>query len=168
MREPASSLRRDSQRLQCSHSGWIRCECLRGAHQHRRGHLPLLARNCGSSRIAGEEFLFWTSHRACAKIVTIYGTLSGALSGVTLMADITLWGFDGSTYVRTVKMLLAEKHVSDFKQVPLNVLKGEPKTGEHWHVTRSARSRFSTMTAFVFSKPPRSSVSSMTFFQVRH
>ena len=47
------------------------------------------------------------------------------------MADITLWGFDGSTYVRTVKMLLAEKHVSDFKQIPLNVLKGEPKTGEH-------------------------------------
>jgi glutathione S-transferase len=47
------------------------------------------------------------------------------------MADITLWGFHGSTYVRTVKMLLAEKHVSDFKQIPLNVLKSEPKTGEH-------------------------------------
>src|SRR5712672_1644614 len=47
------------------------------------------------------------------------------------MAGITLWGFDGSTYVRTVKMLLAEKHVSDFKQIPLNLLKGEPKTGEH-------------------------------------
>jgi glutathione S-transferase len=37
------------------------------------------------------------------------------------MADITLWGFDGSTHVRTVKMLLAEKHVSNFKQIPLNV-----------------------------------------------
>jgi glutathione S-transferase len=47
------------------------------------------------------------------------------------MSDITLWGFDGSTYVRTVKMLLAEKHVSDFDQIPLNVLKGEPKTGDH-------------------------------------
>jgi glutathione S-transferase len=47
------------------------------------------------------------------------------------MADITLWGFDGSTHVRTVKMLLAEKHVSNFKQIPLNVLKGEPKTSEH-------------------------------------
>ena len=47
------------------------------------------------------------------------------------MAGITLWGFDGSTYVRTVKMLIAEKHVSDFKQIPLNVLKGKPKTGEH-------------------------------------
>jgi glutathione S-transferase len=47
------------------------------------------------------------------------------------MADITLWGFDGSTYVRTVKMLLAEKNVSDFKQVPLNVLEGAPKTPEH-------------------------------------
>ncbi len=47
------------------------------------------------------------------------------------MPDITLWGFDGSTYVRTVKMLLAEKGVTDFKQVPLNVLAGEPKAPEH-------------------------------------
>jgi glutathione S-transferase len=47
------------------------------------------------------------------------------------MADITLWGFDGSTYVRTVKMLLAEKGVTAFKQVPLNVLAGDPKTPEH-------------------------------------
>lgn len=47
------------------------------------------------------------------------------------MPDITLWGFDGSTYVRTVKMLLAEKGVSEFKQVPLNVLKGEPRSEEH-------------------------------------
>jgi glutathione S-transferase len=44
---------------------------------------------------------------------------------------ITLWGFDGSTYVRTVKMLLAEKGVTDFTQVPLNVLSGDPKTPEH-------------------------------------
>ncbi len=47
------------------------------------------------------------------------------------MSAITLWGFDGSTYVRTVKMLLAEKGVTDFEQVQLNVLKGEPKTPEH-------------------------------------
>jgi glutathione S-transferase len=47
------------------------------------------------------------------------------------MSDMTLWGFDGSTYVRTVKMVLAEKGVTEFKQVPLNVLKGEPKTPEH-------------------------------------
>ena len=47
------------------------------------------------------------------------------------MSDITLWGFDGSTYVRTVKMLLAEKGVTDFKQVQLNVLEGEPKRPEH-------------------------------------
>ncbi len=45
--------------------------------------------------------------------------------------SITLWGFDGSTYVRTVKMLLAEKGVTEFEQVQLNVLKGEPKTPEH-------------------------------------
>ena len=47
------------------------------------------------------------------------------------MPEITLWGFDGSTYVRTVKMLLAEKGVANFKQVPLNVLSGEPKAPEH-------------------------------------
>ena len=47
------------------------------------------------------------------------------------MSDMTLWGFDGSTYVRTVKMVLAEKGVTEFKQVQLNVLKGEPKTPEH-------------------------------------
>ena len=47
------------------------------------------------------------------------------------MSDIVLWGFDGSTYVRTVKMVLAEKGVTQFKQVQLNVLKGEPKLPEH-------------------------------------
>jgi len=40
------------------------------------------------------------------------------------MSDIILWGFDGSTYVRTVKMVLAEKGVTQFKQMQLNVLKG--------------------------------------------
>jgi glutathione S-transferase len=49
----------------------------------------------------------------------------------SLMSDITLWGFDGSTYVRTIKMLLAEKGVTQIKQIPLNVLKGEPKAAEH-------------------------------------
>ena len=47
------------------------------------------------------------------------------------MSEIVLWGLDGSTYVRTVKMVLAEKGVTDFKQVPLNVLAGDPKTPEH-------------------------------------
>jgi glutathione S-transferase len=47
------------------------------------------------------------------------------------MAEMTLWGFNNSTYVRTVKMVLAEKHFTAFKQVPLNVLAGEPKTPEH-------------------------------------
>jgi glutathione S-transferase len=44
---------------------------------------------------------------------------------------MTLWGFDGSTYVRTVKMLLAEKQFTDFEQVPINVLSGECKSPEH-------------------------------------
>ncbi len=47
------------------------------------------------------------------------------------MSEMTLWGFNGSTYVRTLKMLLAEKQFSDFKQVPLNVLTGEPRQAEH-------------------------------------
>jgi glutathione S-transferase len=47
------------------------------------------------------------------------------------MSDITLWGFDGSTYVRTIKMLLAEKSFTQFRQVQLNVLEGDPKRPEH-------------------------------------
>lgn len=47
------------------------------------------------------------------------------------MSTMTLWGFDGSTYVRTVKMLFAEKAFSDFEQIPLNVLAGDPKNAEH-------------------------------------
>jgi len=47
------------------------------------------------------------------------------------MSDITLWGFNGSTYVRTIRMLLLEKGVSDYRQVPVNVLSGETKTPEH-------------------------------------
>ena len=43
---------------------------------------------------------------------------------------ITLYGFDGSTYVRTVRMLLAEKG-TPYEQVPVHVLKGEPRQPEH-------------------------------------
>jgi glutathione S-transferase len=46
------------------------------------------------------------------------------------MAKIVLYGFDGSTYVRTVRMLLAEKGAS-YEQVPVHVLKGEPRQPEH-------------------------------------
>ncbi len=47
------------------------------------------------------------------------------------MSTMTLWGFNGSTYVRTVKMLLAEKGATDFEQIQLNVLEGDPKKPEH-------------------------------------
>jgi glutathione S-transferase len=47
------------------------------------------------------------------------------------MPDFTLWGFDASTYVRTIKMVFAEKGFTQFDQVPLNVLAGEPRTPEH-------------------------------------
>ncbi len=47
------------------------------------------------------------------------------------MSKMTLWGFDGSTYVRSIKMLLAEKQCTDFEQVPVNVLAGEPKQAAH-------------------------------------
>jgi|ERR1700737_1229596 glutathione S-transferase len=46
------------------------------------------------------------------------------------MTGIVLYGFDGSTYVRTVRMLLAEKG-AQYEQVPVNVLKGEPRQPEH-------------------------------------
>ena len=47
------------------------------------------------------------------------------------MADKpTLYGFDGSTYVRTVRMVLKEKG-ADYDQVPVNVLEGEPRQPEH-------------------------------------
>jgi glutathione S-transferase len=48
-----------------------------------------------------------------------------------MASKITLWGFSGSTYVRTIRMLLAEKGVTDYEQVPVDVLKGEPKAPEH-------------------------------------
>lgn len=41
-----------------------------------------------------------------------------------------LYGFDGSTYVRTVRMVLMEKAV-DYEQVPVDVLAGEPREPEH-------------------------------------
>ena len=41
-----------------------------------------------------------------------------------------LYGFDGSTYVRTVRMMLNEKG-ADYEQVPVNVLAGEPRQPEH-------------------------------------
>ena len=44
--------------------------------------------------------------------------------------DIVLYGFDGSTYVRTVRMLLHEKG-ADYDQVHVNVLQGEPRQPEH-------------------------------------
>lgn len=44
--------------------------------------------------------------------------------------DLVLYGFDGSTYVRTVRTLLAEKG-ADYDQVPVNVLEGEPRQPEH-------------------------------------
>lgn len=46
----------------------------------------------------------------------------------------TLYGFEGSTYVRTVRMVLANKGV-EYDQVPFNVLAGEPRQPEHlaWH-----------------------------------
>jgi glutathione S-transferase len=47
-----------------------------------------------------------------------------------MLKDIVLYGFDGSTYVRTVRMLLAEKGAK-YHQVPVNVLTGEPRQPEH-------------------------------------
>lgn len=41
-----------------------------------------------------------------------------------------LYGFDGSTYVRTVRMVLMENGI-DYEQVPVNVLEGETRQPDH-------------------------------------
>ncbi|MEO1533369.1 MAG: glutathione S-transferase family protein [Pseudomonadota bacterium] len=46
------------------------------------------------------------------------------------MAKPVLYGFDGSTYVRSVRMALMDKGI-EYDQVPLNVLEGEPRLPEH-------------------------------------
>ncbi len=47
------------------------------------------------------------------------------------MADTpVLYGFDGSTYVRTVRMVLMENGI-DYEQVPVNVLEGETRQPDH-------------------------------------
>lgn len=46
------------------------------------------------------------------------------------MSKLVLYGFNGSTYVRTVRMLLMEKG-AQYEQVPVNVLEGEPRQAEH-------------------------------------
>jgi glutathione S-transferase len=47
-----------------------------------------------------------------------------------MASNLTLYGFDASTYVRTVRMLLNEKGAK-YDQVPVNVLAGEPRQPEH-------------------------------------
>lgn len=46
------------------------------------------------------------------------------------MSDSILYGFDKSTYVRTVRMVFAEKG-AQYDLVPVNVLEGEPGKPEH-------------------------------------
>lgn len=46
------------------------------------------------------------------------------------MTQTTLFGFDGSTYVRTLRCVLARKGVS-YNQVPVNVLEGETQKPKH-------------------------------------
>lgn len=46
------------------------------------------------------------------------------------MAKLVLYGFSGSTYVRTVRVVLHEKRAA-YEQVPVNVLAGEPRQAEH-------------------------------------
>lgn len=43
---------------------------------------------------------------------------------------IKVYGFDASTFVRTVRMLLAEKG-ADYELIPVNLMTGENKTPEH-------------------------------------
>ncbi len=47
-----------------------------------------------------------------------------------MTGKLTVYGFDASTYVRTVRMLLAEKG-ADYDLVPVNVLTGETREAAH-------------------------------------
>lgn len=47
-----------------------------------------------------------------------------------MASKTVLYGFDGSTYVRTVRMFLAENDI-EYDQVPVNVLEGEPRQPDH-------------------------------------
>ena len=80
------------------------------------------------------------------------------------MSEFVLWGFDASTYVRTIKMLLAEKHFTEFKQVPLNVLQGDPKRPEHLERHPFGKVPVLDHDGCAFSKPLRSRVISTTCF----
>jgi hypothetical protein len=51
-------------------------------------------------------------------------------SGGSVMARYTLYGFNASTYVRTVRMLLHEKGI-EYDQVPVNILQGEGRSEAH-------------------------------------
>jgi glutathione S-transferase len=105
----------------------------------RKASKKMLNRCC--REFARSGFMAVTGHharlrlRTPARAVPPVDQLHSAHTDSTIqgiaMTELTLWGFDGSTYVRTVKMLLAEKDVTDFDQVPLNVLKGDPKSAEH-------------------------------------
>lgn len=47
------------------------------------------------------------------------------------MSKFTLWGFEGSTYVRTIRLVFAEKGVSDYQYEQVNVLAGETRSPAH-------------------------------------
>ena len=46
------------------------------------------------------------------------------------MAQYKLYGFNPSTYVRTIRMLLHEKGI-EYEQIPVNILAGEGQSAEH-------------------------------------
>ncbi len=47
------------------------------------------------------------------------------------MSNITVYGFSGSTFVRTVRMLLIEKGRTDYEFSLVNLLEGAQKSDEH-------------------------------------
>lgn len=47
-----------------------------------------------------------------------------------MQTDLVLYGYSASSYVFTVRMLLAEKG-AEYEQIPVHVLAGEPRDAEH-------------------------------------
>ena len=89
------------------------------------------ARDHGHVRRGGDEKSDETTVVTMRPIHSDEGAARGLRAYRGPMSEMVLWGFDGSTYVRTIKMLLAEKSFTAFKQEPLNVLAGDPKKPDH-------------------------------------
>jgi len=101
-----------------------------GRPQHLRSslHAPALPAACRARPCLRPLISELPSRAEMATLITRPNSHPGNF--ITMNDKPILYGFDGSTYVRTVRMVLKEKGV-EYEQVPVNVLAGEPRQPEH-------------------------------------